>query len=94
MRVFSSVLFCYKEFKLRHLWVVLFASNESREVIYPDWKFPLSVPGQNQYNIWTPIHQRGAQTLNKQARTDGEIKDFAANTNAVANRSYQAENLG
>ena len=32
--------------------------------------------------------------MRKQARTDGKIKSFAANTNAVANRSYQAKNLG
>ena len=49
--------------------------------------------GKNRYNIRTPIHQRGEQTLNKQAKTNGEIKGVAANTNAVANWSYQAENL-
>ena len=40
-----------------------------------------------------PIHQQGEQTLSKQARTDGKMKSFAANTDAVANRSYQAKNL-
>ena len=32
--------------------------------------------------------------MSKQARTNGKIKSFAANTNAVANRAYQAKNLG
>ena len=67
---------------------------KNREEIYPDWKFPVSVKGQNRYNIRTPIHQHGEQTLSKQARTDGKIKSFSANTNAVSNRSYQAKNLG
>ena len=67
---------------------------KNREEIYPDWKFPVSVQGQNRYNIRTPIHQQGEQALSKQARTDGKIKSFAANTNAVANRSYQTKNLG
>ena len=31
--------------------------------------------------------------MNKQAKTDGEKKGFATNTNAVANRSYQAKSL-
>ena len=66
---------------------------KNREVIYSNLKFSVSVQGQNWCNFRTPIHQRGEQTLNKQARTDGEIRDFPANTNAVANRSYQAENL-
>ena len=66
---------------------------KNREEIYPDWKFPVSVKGQNRYNIRTPIHQHGEQTLSKQARTDGKIKSFSANTNAVSNRSYQAKNL-
>ena len=67
---------------------------KNREDIYPDWRFPVSVQGQNRYNIRTPIHQHGEQTLSKQARTDGKIKSFSANTNAVSNRSYQAKNLG
>ena len=50
--------------------------------------------GQNWYNIRTPIHQQGEQTLSKQARIDGKIKSFAANTNAVTNRTYRAKNLG
>ena len=64
---------------------------KDREGIYPDLKVAVLVQGQNQYNIWIPIHQRREQTLNKQAKTDGEIKCFAANTNAVTNRSYEAE---
>ena len=66
---------------------------KNREEIYPDWKFPVSVQGQNWYNIRTPIHQQREQTLSKQARTDGKIKSFAANTNAVIKRTYQAKNL-
>ena len=46
---------------------------------------------QNRHNIQTSIHWRGEQTLSKQAKTDGEKKGFAANTNTVANRSYQAK---
>ena len=61
---------------------------KNREVIYPDLKVPVTVQGKNRYNIRTPIHQRGEQTLNKQAKTNGEIKGVAANTNAVANWSY------
>ena len=61
---------------------------KNREVIYSDLKFSVSVQGQNRCNYGTPTYQRGERTLNKQARTDGEIKDFPANTNAVANRSY------
>ena len=61
---------------------------KNREVIYPDLKVPVTVQGKNRYNIQNPIHQRGEQTLNKQAKTNGEIKGVAANTNAVANWSY------
>ena len=67
---------------------------KKREEIYSDWKFPVSVQGQNRYNIRTPIHQQGEQTLNKQARTDGKIKSFAANTNTVTKPTYWAKNLG
>ena len=67
---------------------------KNREEIYPDWKFPVAMKGQNWYNIRTPIQQHGEQTLSKQARTDGKIKSFSANANAVSNRSYQAKNLG
>ena len=44
------------------------------EVIYPGLKVPISVQGQNRYNIRTPIDQRGEQTLNKQPKTVGGIK--------------------
>ena len=57
---------------------------KNRQVIYPDLKFPVSVQGQNRCNIRTPTDQRGEQTLNKQAKTVGGIKGFAANTSAVS----------
>ena len=58
-----------------------------------DLKFPISVQGQNRYNIRISIHQRGEQTLKKLARTHEQIKGFASNTNAIANRSCQVENF-
>ena len=67
---------------------------KNRQEIYPDWKFPVSVQGQNRYNIRTPIHQQGEQTFSKQARTDGKIKSFAANTNAVPIGHIEQKNLG
>ena len=42
---------------------------KNREVIYPYLKVRVSVQGQNPYNIQKPIHHRGEQTLNKQAKT-------------------------
>ena len=45
---------------------------------------PVSMQGQNRYNIRILIDLRGEQILNEQAKTVGMITGFAANTNAVA----------
>ena len=98
--VFFPILFCYEQVKLRQILLLILILRsyylhqmKNREAIDSDLKVPASVQEQNRHNIRTPIHRRGEQTLNKQAKTDGRKKGFATNTNAVANRSYQAKNL-
>ena len=88
----------YEQVKLRQILLLILILRsyylhqmKNREAIDSDLKVPASVQEQNRHNIQTPIHWRGEQTLSKQAKTDGEKKGFAANTNTVANRSYQAK---
>ena len=56
----------------------------------------LSVQGQEKYLFRTAIDQRGEQTINRDAKTSGGIKYFAADPNAIVkwtlNRSAQAKN--
>ena len=54
-----------------------------------------SVQGQDRYPLRTAVDQRGEQTLNRDAKTSGGIRNFAGNIDAVTkwtlNRSAQAE---
>ena len=47
---------------------------KNTKIIYNGLKVPVSVQGQNRYNIRNAIDQRGDQTLNKQAKTVMGIK--------------------
>ena len=57
---------------------------KNKEVIYLGLNVTVSMQGQNWYNIRTPIDHRVEQTLNKQAKTVGGVKNFAPNTNVIA----------
>ena len=56
----------------------------------------LSVQGQDIYPCRTPTDQRGAQTINRDAKVAGGIKYFASDQNAILkwtlNRAAQAKN--
>ena len=56
----------------------------------------LSVQAQDRYPARTPMDQRGEQTINRDAKTAGDIKFFASDQNAILkwtlNCSAQAEN--
>ena len=73
------------------------------EVLYPGLKDLLSekwmsVQAQKRFPLRVPVDQRGEQTLNRDAKTTGCIKYFAADSSAVLkwtlNRSEQAKNTG
>ena len=56
----------------------------------------MSIQAQDRYAILTAIDQRGEQTLNKDAKTTGGVRGFAANEASVLkrtlNRSKQVDN--
>ena len=58
----------------------------------------MSVQAQECFPLRVPVDQRGEQTLNRDAKTTGSIKYFAADSSAVLkwtlNRSEQAKNTG
>ena len=75
------------------------AQLESLDSVYPGCKellkhHGISVQGQERYPLRTAIDQRGEQTLNKDAKNCGGIRNFAGNSEAVTkwtlNRSAQA----
>ena len=62
--------------------------QENMEVLYPGLKDFLSekrmsVQAQNRFPLIVPVDQRGEQTLNRDAKTTGGIKCFAADSSAV-----------
>ena len=74
---------------------------ENIEKMYPGLKDLLmqngmSVQAQESFPIRVAIDQRGEQTINRDAKTSGGIKSFAADSSAILkwtlNRSEQAEN--
>ena len=73
------------------------------EVLYPGLKGLLSEKGmsvqaQERFPLRVPVDQSGEQTLNRDAKTTGGIKYFAADSSAVLkwtlNCSEQAKNTG
>ena len=73
------------------------------EVLYPGLKDLLSEKGmsvqtQERFPLGVPVDQRGEETLNRDAKTTGGIKYFAADSSAVLkwtlNHSEQAKNTG
>ena len=56
----------------------------------------MSIQGQNRYPVRTAIDQRGEQTINREAKTMGGIKNVASNSPSVLkwclNRADQAQN--
>ena len=58
----------------------------------------MSVQAQERFPLRVPVDQRSEQTLNRDAKTTGGIKYFAADSSAVLkwtlNRSEQAKNTG
>ena len=76
---------------------------ENMEALYPGLKDLLSEKGmsvqaQERLPFRVPVDQRGEQTLNRDAKTTGGIKYFAADSSAVLkwtlNRLEQAKNTG
>ena len=105
--------YCYKfflplYFALHKTNYACYASHyvkmlDNMEVLYSGLKDLLSEKGmsvqaQERFPLRVPVDQRGEQTLNRDAKTTGGIKYFAADSSAVLkwtlNRSEQAKNTG
>ena len=95
-----SVLFCAEQNQLRWIrygsYYVEVLNNIDQ--LYPGMRqsMPISVQAQDRYPVRTSIDQRGEQSINRDAKTSGGIKNIAKDSGAVLkwclNRAEQANN--